>query len=332
MDTHDSVAPRRSSASSEEAARGTLWRRRRELPRRAGSAARRRRLEPLESVATRLAALSPDGSAAIVDLTRPRLEPRSFAVAGAHAEALAEGLEALLEHLAGMRAARRTVGATTVPEALLVASGLLSARAVLRWEGGVPLRLVVVSGSELPAPAKLHEELERAAAKDDCPTTMLRLFGAHWRVPAAIVSRGRLQACTDELWATLGVAGAALGALVLDPRVHLAAAKIERVASGGRDPELRATRLPEGLVLVEAADPESARCAVEIRRLGDRYRLTPMERHELAHVLRGRSASDAAAIDGVSPETSRERRRGLYKKTGAHGAGRLRALAAGLTD
>lgn len=331
METQEPLATNR-PVGNEDARRSSTRRRKLELRRRPRSAGRRRRAELLEQIAERLAALTVGGSAAIVDLTRPRLEQRSLVVVGPHAEELTEGVEALLEHLSEMRAARRSAGATSVPEVLLVASGLLSARAVLRWEGGAPLRLAIVSGAPLPPIAALHAELERAGASDDCTTTLLRMCGAHWRVPAALVERGHLQACTDELWATLGVAGAALGALVLDPAVHAAAARIERVAAGGRDPELRATKLPGGLVLVEAADPESARCAVEIRRLGDRYRLTPRERLELGHVLRGRSASDAAAIDGVSPETSRERRRGLYKKTGAKGAGRLRALAAGLTD
>ena len=62
--------------------------------------------------------------------------------------------------------------------------------------------------------------------------------------------------------------------------------------------------------------------------------LTPAERAELLRIARGYACKDSAATAGVSPETIRARRKRIYRKLGAAGAGEVlsRFLGAALRD
>lgn len=195
--------------------------------------------------------------------------------------------------------------------------------------------LAVAIGRSHPTPAErraIGEALDRPWQPIHSSISLLDAVGRHTGLPLALFERRQLMWANPQLWRSLDLReGVELGLSFADPKALIAAARLEAAARG--EIPLRGfmlTSLPGGQHLLQAANPEQSQRTARVERLSTEWKLTPMERHELGHILHGRSSKEAAAVDGVSPETTRERRRQIYRKAGVGGAGPLRAILDGL--
>ncbi|HWV38264.1 MAG TPA: hypothetical protein VN033_07265 [Vulgatibacter sp.] len=197
--------------------------------------------------------------------------------------------------------------------------------------------LAVAIGRSHPTPAErraIGEALDRPWHPVHSSISLLDAVGRHTGLPFALFERRQLMWANAQLWRALELRdGVEIGLSFADPKALIAAARLEAAARG--EIPLRGfvlTTLSGGQHLLQAANPEQSQRSSRVERLSKRWRLTPMERHELGHILLGRSSKEAAALDGVSPETTRERRRQIYRKAGVGGAGPLRAILDGYVE
>ena len=215
-----------------------------------------------------------------------------------------------------------------------------------RTEGGAPTMislhgdqtrwrtLAVAVGRSGPTPTErraISEALDRPWQAVHSSIAILEAVGRHAGLPLALFERKQLAWANPQLWRALDLQdGVELGLSFADPKALIAAARLEAAARG--EIPLRGFTLGTlsgGQQLLQAANPEQSQRAARVERLATSWKLTPMERHELGHILLGRSSKEAASMDGVSPETTRERRRQIYRKAGVGGAGPLRAVLDG---
>ncbi len=180
--------------------------------------------------------------------------------------------------------------------------------------------------------AAIAEALERPSQPLHPMLAMIESIGDHTGLPLGLLERRQITWANLPLWRSLGLDdGVQLGFSFANPRVLLASSRLEAAARG--ELPLRGfvlTDLPSDQLLVQVANPEARLRTTRIDSLVRRLRLTPKERHELGHLLRGRTSKEAAELDGISTETIRERRQQIYRKAGVKGAGPLRALLDGV--
>ncbi|HEY0838666.1 MAG TPA: hypothetical protein VGD74_00630 [Vulgatibacter sp.] len=286
----------------------------------------------LRSALARFMSACGTNSALVADLDAPYFGPDSVAGQGIHYEPWLEAARQAV-HLGEQGdpgRARAVFAAGTTDEGeptLLSLHGDQS-----RWR-----TFAVAFGRSHPTPAErraIGEALDRPWQQVHSSLALLDAVGRHTGLPMALFERRQLVWANPPLWRALDLReGITLGFSFADPKVLIAAARLEAAARGEiplRGFEL--SPLPGGQHILQAADPERSHRAARLERLSAKWRLTPTERHELSHLLLGRSSKEAAALDGVSPETTRERRRQIYRKAGVGGAGPLRAILDGHVD
>ncbi len=209
-----------------------------------------------------------------------------------------------------------------------VARRLLREEAGLRVEGG-PGFFAVIDGS--PLPAGLAPLL---AAARPCSAGHVALAAAlgDAAAPWALFEGGRLAWATPGLWLCLGIGdGARLGSLFVHPDAPSRAADLERAVAGGALPfGTEIVQLPDGCSVLRPRDLAASLAEARVERLAASWGLTPAERRELEHLRHGRTSKEAATLEGISPETNRQRRRQIFAKARVSSAGALRAALEGL--
>lgn len=169
-----------------------------------------------------------------------------------------------------------------------------------------------VSGSSGDAASSASEDTDYRWREDAVDLTAALADEDHAAAAILDAASGEALYASKEAFRTFGIRGPFLGSTCLAPEADEA---VQHMISLAENPARCVRRVDRfgGVILLNLFRNIGE---MEAQRAAEQYGLTPSEEAEAMRMIAGLSCKDSAAHSGLTPETIRQKRKGIYRKMG----------------